>query len=842
MSSSLPATVYENQYDNAPKPAAADWPDDFLQHEERAEKDGPLWSPALFPAYPTVRRAAGVATLSALVLDFDTKQSRPDPAEILLRFQEFELVYHTSFSHDPDAPAFRLILPFAEPVDPRTYERIWKWAEQRAHPFRPDPACKNVDRFYYTPTARPGAERQAFHWPGDRRLSPSAAGVATSGPAPSAQVGLFSQVAPVHRTFAAVENIDAIESRCAFMRHARDDAANLPENEWHAALSIWVRCTDGDELAHRRSKPYAGYSQVETQARLDRLKHFGPATCQKVKDESEACRGCTLKITSPVLLGKVAGEEPEAAEVRAEAKQARSDAWLEQARATYEAACAAEDKAKTELESAKAHLTRQRKHGTEEAVAEAAAQKVAAERAYQDAKLDRERAEKVAKAAIRRASGDAAPDDLPDGADVEVWGKLDFHPKEDRPRPTRGNLRTILEHDPDWRERLAYDTFHARVCLDRQPLEDTRITKATTDIEYTYKLATSSEMVGEVVTMVASERPFHPVRDYLATLEWDGTPRVADFLETLFGAEAYPHDPELLRDIGVKFLVSCVARVMEPGCDVQTMLILAGPQGAGKSRGLRELVRPPGSPQPQGWFSDSKLDVGEKDAAQLIRGRWIYELSELDSFKKYESSRIKMWISSSVDNVRLPYARHPVDLLRETVLVGTTNQDFFLDDPTGARRFMCARVTRCDLAGIAAARDQLWAEALALYAAGTPWWWDAAGVERLNKANAEYRESHVWEDIIRDGLRRQKMKVVTITQVLLSILGRAPGDFTKRDKDGVADCLRALGCKIAPRGTDRVYKYLVPEDLLAPEPERATATTQSSGSKVVPFATQRKEA
>jgi predicted P-loop ATPase len=212
--------------------------------------------------------------------------------------------------------------------------------------------------------------------------------------------------------------------------------------------------------------------------------------------------------------------------------------------------------------------------------------------------------------------------------------------------------------------------------------------------------------------VVAQDTPYHPVREYLKALKWDGTPRLQIWLAEYLGAEA---DPVYLAAVGRKFLISAVARVIQPGCQVDHMLVLEGPQDLGKSRTARALARYPE------WFTDDMPDIHDKDAALQLSGRWIVELAELAALRRSELEGMKAFITRPVDVFRPPYARRTVGVPRQSVFVGTTNEAHYLRDPTGNRRFWPVPCSLIDIDALECDRDQLWAEALHALHAGEAW-------------------------------------------------------------------------------------------------------------------------
>jgi predicted P-loop ATPase len=193
-------------------------------------------------------------------------------------------------------------------------------------------------------------------------------------------------------------------------------------------------------------------------------------------------------------------------------------------------------------------------------------------------------------------------------------------------------------------------------------------------------------MVRDVLMQVARANSHDPLRDYLEALKWDGTPRLDDVLtRRYFGAEG---DVEHLRCIGPKWAISAVARALKPGCKVDTVLILEGPQGLKKSTAFRMLGG--------GWFCDAPIDVNNKDSAALASQFWILELAELDTFRKANTEALKAFLSRNEDTYRPPYGRVNISTPRRCVIVGTTNGDDYLARPDGAAALLAGAVPRID--------------------------------------------------------------------------------------------------------------------------------------------------
>jgi putative DNA primase/helicase len=219
----------------------------------------------------------------------------------------------------------------------------------------------------------------------------------------------------------------------------------------------------------------------------------------------------------------------------------------------------------------------------------------------------------------------------------------------------------------------------------------------------------------EAIRMVAYRHRYHPVRNWLQSLKWDGEKRLATWLRRACLEEDEWDDTEPLQRylarVGTWFLTGMCARVMQPGYKFDYMLILEGSQGRRKSTLLRTLAGD--------WFADTGLVLGDKDSYQQLQGRWLYEFGELDSFGKAEVTKIKSFVASSSDYFRASFDRRARDYPRQVVFGGTTNEDHYLTDPTGNRRFWPVRVTRqIDIDWITEHREQLFAEAMERFRAG----------------------------------------------------------------------------------------------------------------------------
>lgn len=290
------------------------------------------------------------------------------------------------------------------------------------------------------------------------------------------------------------------------------------------------------------------------------------------------------------------------------------------------------------------------------------------------------------------------------------------------PRSTLANAVKVLQHDPMFApEHLYFDSFLDRVLVrdgdvlrEYRDDDDTRITVYMQEV---IGLLTIPEtQVGSAVRYVAFQRQRHAVRDWLRTLKWDGEPRIAHALEDYWSVESSPTQPsDYVRAVSANLFIGLVARVMQPGCQLDVMIILEGAQGIGKSKSLRILGG--------AWYMLAAESVASKDFYQTIKAKWLIEIGELDAMSKADREKNKIAISTPVDRYRTSYGRRAQDHPRECVFVGTTNRDDYGNDDTGLRRYWPVRCgDTIDLESIARWREQLFAEAVCLFDAGATWW------------------------------------------------------------------------------------------------------------------------
>lgn len=322
-----------------------------------------------------------------------------------------------------------------------------------------------------------------------------------------------------------------------------------------------------------------------------------------------------------------------------------------------------------------------------------------------------------------------------------------------------GNVVTILQNDERWKGVLAYNEFTSKIEARKPPSwgpeapggdpqagpwVDSDDTRLQIWFQREYSLRFSAKDLAAAVQIVAESNRYHPVKEYLASLQWDGVSRLDGLFARYFGSADTPY----ARLVGRWWMISAVARVFKPGIKVDYAIVLEGSQGKKKSTALRKLaVRPE-------WFFDSSLPIGDKDSFQVLRGKWIIEVAELDGFKRTEERKLKSYITSAVDSYRSSFGRHTQDHPRQCVFAGSTNEDHYLEDPTGGRRFWPVRCGEICIDDLENDVPQLWAEAVSLFLRGERWWPETPAEHAAAAVEQEDRyQGDEWEPVISAWLK-----------------------------------------------------------------------------------------
>lgn len=335
---------------------------------------------------------------------------------------------------------------------------------------------------------------------------------------------------------------------------------------------------------------------------------------------------------------------------------------------------------------------------------------------------------------------------------------LQVHSESGKPLKTTDNVLIILENDPNLKGKFVFEEFSNRIlCLGALPWNDSPEVRDWTDnddaglrhyIEKVYAV-TGKDRISDAVSLCCHRNKINAVQDYLKSLpEWDGVPRV----ETLYIDYLGAADSAYTRAVARTSLTAAVARAMIPGIKYDYMPVLAGPQGLGKSTLLRLLA-------PK-WFNDSLTTFDGKDAYETIQGSWIMELAELVGMSKADDNKIKQFLSKQEDIFREPYGRRTGRYPRRCVFFGTTNEEEFLRDHTGNRRFWpveCGvqQPAKSVFTELAANVPQIWAEALTLWHNGEKLYLLPEVEAYAKQAQEEHSEHSAKEGVIRDFLDRE---------------------------------------------------------------------------------------
>lgn len=297
----------------------------------------------------------------------------------------------------------------------------------------------------------------------------------------------------------------------------------------------------------------------------------------------------------------------------------------------------------------------------------------------------------------------------------------------------------------------------------------------------------STALCFEALQAVAHEKPYHPIRDYLSTLVWDEKPRIDTWLIDLLGVK----DTLYTRAVGSKILMGAVARIIHPGVKFDTMLVLEGKQGIGKSTVVKILGGD--------WYDDIYISEKDKDTVASMHGKWIMEVSEMVCARKADLNNLKSFLSKAVDRVRPAYARCTEDFPRQGVFIGTANPELengYLRDTTGNRRFWPVECKKVDFEGLKNVKDQLFAEALSRYLKGEKLYLDKEEIIIMAEQETECRmDVDGWTDKVEEWLNRPDVETgevrtqVTANEILEECIGIPISRITQREQRRIANIM-----------------------------------------------------
>lgn len=411
-----------------------------------------------------------------------------------------------------------------------------------------------------------------------------------------------------------------------------------------------------------------------------------------------------------------------------------------------------------------------------------------------------------------------------DEVDLDWMEKLTYD-KKGEIENTIQNALVVLENDPRVKDRLVYDEFANRALVkDGVPWTDMKDhdwldmddSGVRFFLENNYNITTAYK-IEDAKNLVFDRNKYHPVRDYITGLEWDGRERVDTLFIDYLGAE----DNVYTRSVAKIQLVGAVARILVPGIKFDTMPTLSGPQGIGKSTFISKLAR--------GWFSDNLDTMKGKEAAELIQGVWHIELAELNATRKADRDMVKSFLSRQEDIYRVAYSRHTSHFPRQCVFWGTTNDRDFLRDPTGDRRnypIQCHyQQPKKNIWDDLTDKEvgQIWAEAYQLFKDGEPIYLKGEAQKIALEMQKEFKEDTPLAGLIEEYLDRDypanwdemdlvervsflrgdgdtftqgelnyKKDRVCVLEVWCELLNKRPGDLKPINSREINDILRGL--------------------------------------------------
>ena len=314
---------------------------------------------------------------------------------------------------------------------------------------------------------------------------------------------------------------------------------------------------------------------------------------------------------------------------------------------------------------------------------------------------------------------------------------------------------------------------------------DLKLLKGHLAIRHRFEAAVSE--IEEAITNVAHARRFHPVREYLESLTWDGKPRLDLWLTDYLGVEDAPY----VRACARKTLCAAVMRAFKPGVKFDHVLLLEGSQGIGKSSVVKILGGE--------WAADAPVDPHSKDTVDMMQGRWIIEMAELEVARKTDEDALKAFLSRDFDLARLAYGRMTREFPRQSIFIGTKNpntEGTYLKDETGGRRWWPVRCGQVDFKGLKTVRDQLFAEAVARMrtAPGEKLYMDTP--ELTERAREEVGKRFIddpWMERVAMWLNEHAERdFVTSRDVFIEAIGGSDQRFDRRAQLSIAKCLKAL--------------------------------------------------
>lgn len=382
------------------------------------------------------------------------------------------------------------------------------------------------------------------------------------------------------------------------------------------------------------------------------------------------------------------------------------------------------------------------------------------------------------------------------------------------------NVYDILKNDTRWKGVFGFDELALQSVKLRPPpyfditgeagdFSDIDAAFVSMWITRMYRFSPSPEMCNKAVETLSQSNKFHPIVNYLNGLEWDGVKRVDTWLLDFLGVPLTAYSTRVAR----WFLMGMIKRVLEPGCKFDYCLVLEGEQGKRKSSTFRVLGGE--------WFGDTDIDLNHKDSMSALRGKWLYEFSELGSLARAESTKQKSFLSRQVDEFRPVFGTREIKAPRQLVFGGSTNETEWNKDTTGARRFWPIRITEeIDVEGLTIVRDQLFAEAMVMVSEGLRYW--PTSVEQTKYFDPEQLKRSVSESFIDALMEHVNLHTedFSLHYAATEWLKMQVKDLTQPVQTRIGAALIKLGCKKIEKRTNKVSRFWYSPPENKPEPSK----------------------
>ena len=359
------------------------------------------------------------------------------------------------------------------------------------------------------------------------------------------------------------------------------------------------------------------------------------------------------------------------------------------------------------------------------------------------------------------------------------------------PRANEHNAYIAISSHPHLQQLAWHDEFHQKIYTMNGDIkkewgdhDDTMLARFVQGVIglHSMKLTTIRSAFMEYCQKRVRNEP----KTWLESLEWDGVERLPMFLSDCMDAD----ENEYIRAVSQNLWIAMVARIYRPGCKYDNMIVLVGGQGTFKSTSLSIIGGQ--------WYTEVHESVSNKDFFMALQGKLLVEIAEMDSFSKAETTKVKAIASCATDRYRAPFARTSKDHPRTCIFIGTTNEEQFLQDSTGGRRFWPVKVGKINTEMIKENRSQYFAEAVAKFKKGIPW--HEVPLELAKKEQESRRINDGWETVIARALKFQRIDQITTAEILTDIIKMPIDRQGKYEQIRIGKVMRQLGWERKQRG------------------------------------------